>query len=115
MTSPDAPLSLHQLPSLVRKHRTDNNLTLRSAAHQCDVSMETLAHVEAGELPRAADFERIIDWLGITADRFVHSKELQNEGAAAIIESHLAADPDLSVEAAEEILALIHELLQKDD
>ena len=67
---PEEPLQIEQLGALVAGRREKDGLNLREAAELAGVSFNTLSRVERGHTPDLNSFRKIVDWLGVPADRF---------------------------------------------
>lgn len=100
---------LDQLGPLVRSRRSERDLTLREAAQESGVPFSTLSRIEKGHMPDLANFQRLIRWLGVSADEFFEPTESAETTPDAIAE-HLRADPTLPPEAASRIAELVKEL-----
>lgn len=76
--------------------------------------MNTLSRVERGFVPDLKNFQRIVEWLGVSADNFLEGASADvTPQTPAIIARHLHADSRLSDEAAEQIAGLVDEMYQK--
>ncbi len=106
----DEPIDIEALQMLVQQHRTQLGLSLRAAAEQAEVPFNTLARVEKGHLPDLANFTRIVDWLGLSPERFFQPSRLRTESTPEVIAYHLSRDPNLTDAAAEKIAGLVKEL-----
>ncbi|WP_420312233.1 helix-turn-helix domain-containing protein [Streptomyces sp. YS-B37] len=106
----DEPIDIEALQTLVRQHRAQLGLSLRAAAEQSDVPFNTLARVEKGHLPDLANFTRLVDWLGLTPERFFQPTRLRTESTPDVIAFHLSRDPNLTDAAAAKIAGLVKEL-----
>lgn len=104
------PLDVDALQALVRDRRARDGISLRTAAEQSDVPFNTLARVERGHLPDLANFRRIVNWLGVPADRFFSPERTRDESTPEAIAHHLLRDPDLSPQAAAQIASLVRDL-----
>jgi transcriptional regulator with XRE-family HTH domain len=106
---PSEPLQIEDLAALVRTHRENRGLSLRSAADESGISFNTLARIEKGHVPDLETFRRVADWIGIPAGRFFSENAVTSSTTDAI-EVHLLADPALSRPAAEKISGIVREL-----
>ena len=104
------PVDIDVLQTMVREYRTRLGLSLRAAAAEAEVPFNTLARVERGQLPDLANFRRIVNWLGVPAERFFAPPRLRAESTPEAIAHHLMGDPNLSPQAAERIAALVSDL-----
>jgi transcriptional regulator with XRE-family HTH domain len=103
-------LDVDALQAMVRQRRARDGISLRTAAEQSDVPFNTLARIERGHLPDLANFRRIVNWLGVPADRFFAPIRTRAESTPETIAHHLLQDPDLSPQAATQIAALVRDL-----
>lgn len=106
----EKPLRAEELGQLVRQRRVKDGLSLRDAAKQAEVSFNTLARVERGHIPDLANFRRIVDWLGVSPDRFFEPPLRWWESTPDVIAKHLQSDPHLSDEAAGRIAEIVRDL-----
>jgi len=104
------PLDVDALQALVRDRRARDGISLRTAAEQSDVPFNTLARVERGHLPDLANFRRIVNWLGVPAERFFAPDRTRDESTPEAIAHHLLRDPDLTPQAAAQIASLVRDL-----
>lgn len=106
MSANDKALELGGLLKATRKAR---RLTLRDLADQIDVSFNTLSRVERGQLPDLKNFQRIVDWLEVPAERFLETPS-EVVSTPEIIARHLRSDQRLTHEAAGQIAGLVEEM-----
>ncbi len=101
-----------QLGALLRATRRARRLTLRDLADQIDVSFNTLSRVERGHLPDLRNFQRIVDWLEVPAERFL---ETPDDGISTpeVIARHLHSDQRLTRDAAAKIAGLVEEMYHR--
>jgi transcriptional regulator with XRE-family HTH domain len=104
------PLDIDQLQVLVKSHREHLGLSLRAAAEESGVPVNTLARAEKGRLPDLANFRRLVLWLGLPAERFFQPALSRVETTPEVIATRLAQDPNLSPAAAESIAEVVREL-----
>jgi transcriptional regulator with XRE-family HTH domain len=98
-----------ELGAFLKATRRARRLTLRDLADQIDVSFNTLSRVERGHLPDLRNFQRIVDWLEVPAERFL--EEPSDEiSTPEVIARHLHSDQRLTREAAAKIAALVEEM-----
>jgi transcriptional regulator with XRE-family HTH domain len=100
---------LEQLGVMLRRRRSERTLTLREAADESGVPFSTLSRIEKGHLPDLANFQRLIEWLGVSADEFFRPTE-SAETTPDVIAEHLRADPALPPEAASRIADIVRDL-----
>jgi len=62
-------------------------------------------------MPDLATFRRLVEWLGLSPDRFFTPTERTGNTPDAIAE-HLRTDPALSVEAADKIAGIVRDLYE---
>jgi transcriptional regulator with XRE-family HTH domain len=99
------------LGAILRARRREKHLSLRDLADQTGVSLNTLSRVENGHVPDLKNFQLILDWLEMPAERF-----LEPPGQAStpeVIARHLRADQRLPHDAATKIAELVEEMYHK--
>ena len=96
---------------MVARRRSELGLSLREAATASGVPVATLSRVEQGRMPDLATFRRIVEWLGVPAERFFTTTE-RTENTPEAIAEHLIADPALPREAADRIAAIVRDLYE---
>jgi transcriptional regulator with XRE-family HTH domain len=101
-------IAVEALGRLVREHR--GQLSIRQAAEVAGVSFSTLSRVEAGAQPDLATFLRLCAWLGEPPERFFRPSAQRTPDTIDQVTSHLMADPRLSPDAAERIVAVVRDL-----
>jgi transcriptional regulator with XRE-family HTH domain len=101
-----------QLGALLKATRRARRLTLRDLADQIGVSLNTLSRVERGHLPDLRNFQRIVDWLEVPAERFLETPN-DEVSTPEIIARHLRSDQRLTREAAAKIASLVEEMYHK--
>jgi len=104
-----APDSTATLGPLVIQRRTELGLSLRQASEASGVPVTTLSRVEQGRTPDLATFRRIVEWLGLSPDRFFTPTTRAADTLEAI-SVHLRTDPTLSREAADRIADIVRDL-----
>ncbi|MDS0133209.1 MULTISPECIES: helix-turn-helix transcriptional regulator [unclassified Amycolatopsis] len=114
------PIDIETLGRLVKEERERRGrLSLRAAAEQAEVPFNTLARVEKGDLPDLANFRRIVEWLGLSPERFFQPPKVRTQTTPELIAQHLADDPNLTPAAADRIAGLVRDLYEtladKDD
>lgn len=103
-------LDIDELGELIKARRSRDQLSLRKAAEQAEVSFNTLSRVERGQVPDLQTFHRIVSWLGIDPARFFGPRRTEFQPTPRIIADHLRHDPNLPPAAAEKIAALVKDL-----
>lgn len=101
-----------QLGALLKATRLAKRLTLRDLADQIDVSFNTLSRVERGQLPDLKNFQRIVDWLEVPAERFLEPPS-DMISTPEVIARHLRSDQRLTREAAAKIAGLVEEMYHR--
>lgn len=103
--------ALGELGSLIAQRRVGLGLSLRDASKQAGVPVATLARVEQGRTPDLATFRRLVEWLGVSPDRFFTPTE-RTANTPDVIAAHLRMDPALSPEAADKIAGIVRDLYE---
>jgi transcriptional regulator with XRE-family HTH domain len=98
-----------QLGALLKATRRAQRLTLRDLADLIDVSFNTLSRVERGHLPDLRNFQRIVDWLEVPAERFLEAPA-DAISTPEVIARHLRSDQRLTRDAAAKIASLVEEM-----
>ncbi len=96
---------------MVAQRKAELGLSLREASATSGVPVATLSRVEQGRMPDLATFRRIVEWLGVPAERFFTATE-RTENTPEAIAEHLIADPALPREAADRIAAIVRDLYE---
>ena len=104
-------LDLSDLGQLVFAERTRRGLSLRDAAVETDIPLNTLARVEKGHVPDLQKFKRLVEWCGADIQQFFEAQE-RATATTEVIAELLRADEYLSDEAAERIAGIVGELYQ---
>ena len=107
---PEEPLQIDQLGAMVSDRRAKDGLNLREAADLAGVSFNTLSRVERGQTPDLNSFRKIVDWLGVPADRFFAPVRRRAESTPDVVEQHLLADPALPEGSARKIAGIVADL-----
>lgn len=94
---------------MLRARRRAQQLSLRDLADQIDVSFNTLSRVERGHVPDLRNFQRIVDWLDVPAERFLEPNESGPATLRAIVR-HLDTDLRLSKQAAAKIASVVEDM-----
>jgi transcriptional regulator with XRE-family HTH domain len=107
MSDPHTP----QLSGALKAERRKRRMSLREVSYETGVSVNTLSRVERGYLPDLKNYQRIIDWLGVSADTFLEASEPEGPaGTLDIVARHFRADPGLTPEAAEKLTSLVQDM-----
>jgi len=101
--------SLKDLGLLVSQYRERLGLSLREAASASGVPVATFSRVENGRTPDLATFQRLLQWMGESPDRFFSPVE-RTENTPDAIALSLKSDPALTVEAAKRISEIVRDL-----
>jgi transcriptional regulator with XRE-family HTH domain len=112
-----APDPLDDLGPLLSQRRAELGLSLREVSVQCNVPVATLSRVEQGRTPDLATFRRIVEWLGLSPERFLNLTT-RSASTPEVIGEHLRLDPTLSPDDAEKIAGLVrtmYDALQQQD
>ncbi len=98
-----------ELGAMLKARRRSKRLTLRDLSDEIDVSLNTLSRVERGHLPDLKNFQRIVDWLDIPAERFLEPAG-DEVTTPEKIARHLRSDERLTREGAAQIAQLVEEM-----
>lgn len=96
---------------MVGDYRQRLDLSLREAASASGVPVATFSRVENGRTPDLATFQRLLQWMGESPDRFFSPVE-RTENTPDSIATHLKSDPALTVDNAERIAGIVRDLYQ---
>lgn len=99
------------LAAILKARRREKHLSLRDLADLTGVSLNTLSRVERGHVPDLKNFQLIIDWLEMPADRFFD--EPGTASTPQVITRHLRADRRLPDDAATKIAELVEEMYHR--
>ena len=100
-------MEVAELGRLVRSKRMQDGLSIRQAAQDARVSFSTLTRVEDGAQPDLATFMSLCGWLGVDPGRFLSPTTLRAQPPLDVALEHLATDPALSPDAAEQIMSVV--------
>jgi transcriptional regulator with XRE-family HTH domain len=100
------PDPIEDLGPMLAQRRAEQSLSLRDVSAQAGIPAATLSRIEQGRTPDLATFRRLVEWLGISAERFFSGSERSVSTPVAISE-HLRLDPTLAPEDAEKIGDLV--------
>ena len=104
-------LELSDLGRLVAEERSRRKVSLRQAAKDIGIPFNTLARVENGHVPDLPKFKRLVEWCGADIQQFFELQE-KPENTSEMIAVQLHSDPNLSLEAADQIAGIVNELYQ---
>jgi transcriptional regulator with XRE-family HTH domain len=107
---PPAGIEVGELGRLIAKKRDDENLSVRQAAVEANVSFSTLSRVEAGAQPDLTTFLNLCGWLGVDPGTFLRPSQIRQSDALGVVTQHLVTDPHLSKEAAHRIVTVVEEM-----
>lgn len=105
-----ASIDIAELGRLVRRKRAENNLSVRQAADQANVSFSTLSRVEGGAQPDLTTFLNLCAWLEVEPSRLFPSVVDKPEDTLDEVTRHLTSDPRLSPGAAERIVSVVRDM-----
>jgi transcriptional regulator with XRE-family HTH domain len=107
MSDPHTP----ELSGALKAERRKRRLSLREVSYETGISVNTLSRVERGYLPDLKNYQRIIDWLGVSADTFLEASEpASRAGTLDLVARHFRADSGLTPEAAEKLTSLVQDM-----
>ena len=104
-------LDLNQLGHLVSAERSRRGMSLREAATDTGIPLNTLARVEKGHVPDLPKFKRLVEWCGADIQQFFETPE-KTSATTDLIAEHLNADRNLPPGAANQIAGIVKELYQ---
>jgi transcriptional regulator with XRE-family HTH domain len=99
---------ISQLGAILKARRREKHLSLRDLADQTGVSLNTLSRVERGHVPDLKNFQLIVGWLELPAERFLDAPG--DASTPEVIARHLRADRRLPQDAATKIAELVEEM-----
>lgn len=104
-------VDLDQLRWRVADYRKERGLSLRAAAEESGVPLNTLSRVEKGHLPDVANFSRLLTWIGLDPAAVLGAGQRQRtESTPDLIRASLHSDKRLSESAANQIAELVGSL-----
>lgn len=107
----DDPIDIDGLRRGVVDYRRERGLSLRAAADESGVPLNTLSRVEKGQLPDLANFSRLVTWIGLDpATVFGAGPRQRPTSTPDTIRASLRGDPYLTESAADQIAALVSNL-----
>ena len=104
-------LDLSDLGQLVFAERTRRGMSLREAAADTEIPLNTLARVEKGHVPDLQKFKRLVEWCGADIQQFFEVHE-RATATTEVIAEHLRADRNLPPDAADRIAAIVGDLYE---
>ena len=104
-------LDLNDLGRLVSAERSRRGLSLREAAYDTGIPLNTLARVEKGHVPDLPKFKRLVEWCGADIQQFFETPG-KTSATTDLIAEHLHADRNLPQGAANQIAGIVRELYQ---
>lgn len=110
--APPPELDISELGRLIRERRAKDELSIRQAAAQAQISFSTLSRVEGGAQPDLATFTSLSAWLGVNPAQFFSPTTRRTQTPLDEAIEHLITDPALSPEAAEQIAAMVRTMYQ---
>ena len=91
MSDPQTP----ELSGALKAERRKRRLSLREVSYETGISVNTLSRVERGYLPDLKNYQRIADWLGVSADTFLETNAPENSaGTLDLVARHFRSDPE---------------------
>ncbi len=112
--------ALARISALIKAKRREKKLGLRAAADESGVSASTLSRLERGaatSLPDSDTLTKLSEWLSTSIGSLLSSKQ-EVEGqepeltTPEVVEVHLRADRDLSLETAQALAQMFKTLYQ---
>ena len=99
--------------TFIRQQREQAALSLRKLADQAGISNPYLSQIERGlRKPSAEILKSIATGLSISAETLYARAGLLSEPHETVVEAAIAADPDLTPDQREELLARYREMLE---
>lgn len=103
-----------QLGDTLKAERRKRRLSLREVSYETGISVNTLSRVERGYLPDLKNYQRLVDWLGVSADTFLETIGPESAtGTLDLVARHFRSDPSLTSEAAEKLTSLVQDMYNK--
>lgn len=110
----DEPIDVDELRRRVGEYRRERGLSLRAAAEESGVPLNTLSRVEKGQLPDLANFSRLMIWIGLDpAAVFSSGPRQRAQSTPDAIRASLHGDRNLTEDAADQIAAIVSSLYSK--
>jgi len=107
----EEPIDVEELRARLVEHRRALGLSLRAAAEDSGVPLNTLSRVERGHLPDLANFSRLMTWLGLEPARFfLGTGRHRADNTTDTIRATLRSDPHLTPQAAAQIAEIVSNL-----
>lgn len=111
------PDPIEDLGPLLAQRRQELDLSLREVSAQAAIPAATLSRIEQGRTPDLATFRRLVEWLGVSPDRFFTPTE-RTASTPDAITGVLRLDPNLNPEDANKIAELVrtmYDTLRRQD
>jgi len=99
----ESAIDIGELAATLRAQRKAANLSLRDLAAETGVPYSTLSRVESGKIPDLNTFRSIVEWLGISPDRFFPRARVRQESTPEAVAHFLRTDSTLSDQAREQL------------
>ena len=110
MSTPNRP----QLGPTLRAARRKQQLSLRDLADLTGVSLNTLSRVERGQMPDLKNYQRIVEWLELSADTFLEADDPgTTPDTLDLVLRHFRSDTALTPQAVEEISSTVAEMYRR--
>jgi transcriptional regulator with XRE-family HTH domain len=104
-------VDVDELRRRVGDYRRERGLSLRAAAAESGVPLNTLSRVEKGQLPDLPNFGRLMTWVGLDpAAVFGNAQRQRPQSTPDAIRASLHSDPHLTEQAANQIAELVSNL-----
>lgn len=105
-------LEIEELGRLLEERRQENNLSIRQAAREAEVSFSTFSRVEAGAQPDLATFLRLCAWLRVPPATFFPTVPSRRPDVLQNLADALYSDPRLDPQAAELIAQTVSRMYE---
>lgn len=108
----DEPIDVDKLRARVVDYRRERGLSMRAAAAESGVPLNTLSRVEKGHLPDLTNFTRLVTWAGLDLSTILRGPQRTDraESTTDTIRASLRSDPHLTEQAATQIADLVNNL-----
>lgn len=104
----EEPVDVEELRRRVGEYRRERGLSLRAAADESGVPLNTLSRVEKGQLPDLANFSRLVAWVGLDpATVFGTAPRQRADSTPEVVLASLRSDPRLTERAARQIADMV--------
>jgi len=99
------------LGAALKAERRSRRMSMRDVRDETGVSVNTLSRVERGHLPDLKNYHRIVDWLGVTADTFLQTRQPESpRGTLDQVARQFRSDASLSPEAAQKLTSMVEDM-----